>query len=205
MKSAHVYKPAPTRVPIHDVIASRWSPRGFAAERPVAREQVLALLEAARWAPSCFGEQPWRYIVWDRFVDASAWEQAVSCLAPANQEWARHAPVLMVSLAATNFSANGRPNRWAQHDTGAASENICLQATALGLVAHQMGGFDADKTCELFGIPADYTPMAMIAVGYQNAAEHLSAEARARETAPRERRPLSEIAFDGAWGRAVSL
>lgn len=204
MKTVHVHQPAPTHIPVHDVIAARWSPRGFAAERPVAREQTLSLLEAARWAPSCFGEQPWRYIVWDRFVDAAGWEQAVSCLAPGNRIWARHAPVLMVSLAAQNFRGDGQPNRWSQHDTGAASENICLQATALGLAAHQMGGFDVDRTRTLFGIPDDYMPMAMIAVGYLNAAEHLSAELRARETAPRERRPLIEIAFDGRWGRAIN-
>jgi nitroreductase len=203
MNSDMPRKPAITQVPIHDLIAQRWSTVAFAAQRPVSRAQLLALLESARWAPSCYGDQPWRYIVWDRFADAAAWERALSCLTPANQEWARHAPILMLSLSADVFRANGKPNRWAQHDTGAASENLCLQATALGLKAHQMGGFDADKARTLFGIPEDYTAMAMIAVGYQGTSEGLNDKLREREAAPRGRRPLEESFFAGVWGRAV--
>ena len=198
-------KPAITRAPIHDLIAQRWSPVAYDAQRSVNHEQLIALLEAARWAPSCFGDQPWRYIVWDRFADAAAWEQAQSCLAPGNQDWASNPPILMLSLAGSVFGANGKPNRWAQHDTGAASENICLQATALGLMAHQMGGFDADKARTLFGIPADYTPMAMIAVGYQSAPDGLNDKLRERDSAVRARRPLEEIFFAGVWGRAVEV
>lgn len=204
MSSQLLKKPAITHVPIHDVIAKRWSPRGFDAQRPVNRMQLTALLEAARWAPSCFGDQPWRYIVWDRFADAAGWEQAYACLTPGNQEWASQAPILMLSLASVVFSANGKPNRWAQHDTGAASENICLQATALGLMAHQMDGFDADKMRTLYGIPEGYTAMAMIAVGYQIEPGLLSDVLRDRENAPRERRPLEENFFEGTWGRAVT-
>jgi nitroreductase len=199
------HKPAITRVPIHDLIAQRWSPVAFDAQRPVSRAQLIALLEAARWAPSCFGDQPWRYIVWDRFTDAAAWEQAQSCLTPGNQNWAHNPPILMLSLAGSVFSANGNPNRWAQHDTGAASENICLQATALGLMAHQMGGFDVDQARTLFGIPADYTPMAMIAVGYQSTSEGLNDKLRQREAAARARRPLEEMFFADVWGRALEV
>ena len=205
MSSTLLKKPAITHVPIHEVIAQRWSPRGFDAQRPVSRTQLIALLEAARWAPSCFGDQPWRYIVWDRFADAAGWERAHACLAPSNQEWASQVPILMLSLASAVFSANGKPNRWAQHDTGAASENICLQATALGLMAHQMGGFDADKMQTLFGIPEGYTAMAMIAVGYQIEPAQLSDALRDRESVPRERRPLEENFFEGTWGRAVTI
>ena len=205
MSSKLLSKPAITHVPIHDLIAQRWSPRGFDVQRPVTRAQLTALFEAARWAPSCFGDQPWRYIVWDRFVDAAGWEQAQACLTPGNQEWASQAPILMLSLASAVFSANGKPNRWAQHDTGAASENICLQAIALGLMAHQMGGFDADKVKTLFGIPDGYTAMAMIAVGYQIEPDQLSDALRDRENAPRERRPLEENFFEGAWGRALTI
>ncbi len=203
MSSSILRKPAITGLPIHDLIARRWSPVAFDAQRPVSHSQLMALLEAARWAPSCFGDQPWRYIVWDRFTDAAAWELAYSCLTPGNQEWARNPPILMLSLAGSVFSANGKPNRWAQHDTGAASENICLQATALGLMAHQMGGFDADKARTLFGIPDDYTAMAMIAVGYHGTPAGLSDRLRLREAAARVRRPLGEIFFKDVWGRAV--
>ena len=205
MSSNIPHKPAITRVPIHELIAQRWSPVAFDPQRPVSRAQLIALLEAARWAPSCFGDQPWRYIVWDRFTDPAAWEQAQNCLTPGNQDWARNPPILMLSLAGSVFSATGKPNRWAQHDTGAASENICLQATALGLMAHQMGGFDADKARALFGIPEDYTAMAMIAVGYQGTSDVLNDKLREREAAARERRPLGEKFFAGAWGESVHI
>ncbi len=205
MSSNIPHKPAITHVPIHDLIAQRWSPVAFDPQRPVSHAQLIALLEAARWAPSCFGDQPWRYIIWDRFTDAVAWAQAQSCLTPGNQDWAHNPPILMLSLAGSVFSANGMPNRWAQHDTGAASENICLQATALGLMAHQMGGFDADKARTLFDIPANYTPMAMIAVGYQGTSESLNDKLREREAAARSRRPLEEMFFADVWGRALEV
>ena len=192
-------KPAITQQPIADLIARRWSPRAIAADRPVSREQLLALLEAARWAPSCFGDEPWRYLVWDRFHDAAGWQSAFECLAEGNRGWVKNAPVLLLSVATPRFGHNDAPNRWAQHDTGAASENLCLQATALGLVAHQMGGFDADKAKAAFAIPADHTCMAMIAVGHPAPADGLPDPLRDRELAPRTRKPLDRIAFAGRW------
>ena len=137
-------KPAVTRPPIAELIARRWSPRAMDSTQPVSRDHLLALLEAARWAPSCFGDQPWRYLVWDRFRDPAGWQQAFECLAEGNQSWVQNAPVLLLAVAAPAFGHNGQPNRWAQYDTGAASENLCLQAAALGLVAHQMGGFNPE-------------------------------------------------------------
>ncbi len=194
-------KPAVTQPPVAEIIARRWSPRAIDPNQPVSRDQLLALLEAARWAPSCFGDQPWRYLVWDRFRDPASWQQAFECLAEGNQGWVKNAPVLLLSLAAANFGHNDQPNRWAQHDTGAASENLCLQATALGLVAHQMGGFDPDKAKATFNVPAGYTCMAMIAVGFPGSVEVLPEALRERELAPRERKPLTQIVFEGSWGR----
>ena len=196
-------KHASTRVPIHDVLAARWSPRAFDASRPVSRAQILALLEAARWAPSCFGDEPWRYILWDRSTDEQAWQTAFDCLTPGNQAWCRNVPLLMVSIASAVFDQSGKTNRWAQHDTGAASENLVLQAVALGLAAHQMGGFDADKLKHAFGIPGEYTPMAMIAIGYQAPADILAEEQRQKELGPRARKPPETRFFSGAWGVSV--
>jgi nitroreductase len=197
-------KPAITATPIHDLLARRWSPRAFDAARPVSDAQLAALLEAARWAPSCNGDEPWRYLVWNRSADPAGWQQAFDCLTPGNQVWVKNVPVLLLSCAGSAFSFNRKPNRWAQHDTGAASMNLALQAVALGLAAHQMGGFDAEQARGAFGIPADYTPMAMIAVGWQAAPEVLPDDVKAKEVAPRKRQPMAERFFAGRWGKPVS-
>ena len=196
-------KPAITQVPIAELIAKRWSPRAFDASKPVSQAQIIALLEAARWAPSCFGDQPWRFLVWNKSMDESAWQKAFDCLAPSNQTWVKAAPVLMLTCADTLFGHNQQPNRWGQHDTGAAAENLCLQASSMGLAVHQMGGFNSDLAREKFVIPAQYTPMAMLAVGYEGDANNLPDDLKARELAQRKRKPLGELFFDGAWGKPV--
>ncbi len=198
-------KPAQTQVPIADIVALRWSARAIDPYTAVTRDELLALLEAARWAPSCFGEQPWRYLIWDKFHDPAGWDKAFACLSEGNKVWVKNAPVLLLSVAAPIFSTNGKPNRWSQHDTGAASENLCLQATALGLVAHQMGGFDPDQVRAAFAIPADHTCMAMIAVGHPAPSSILEGDLRTREEAPRQRLPLSECFFVGEWGKGIEL
>ena len=196
-------KPAITSVAIQETIANRWSPRAFDASKSVSQEQVIALLEAARWAPSCFGDEPWRFIVWNKGTNESAWQQAFDCIVPNNQTWVKAAPVLMLVCANTLFGHNQTPNRWGQYDTGAAAENLCLQASSMGLMVHQMGGFNADKARETFAIPDQYTPMAMLAVGYEGDANNLPDELKTRELAERKRKPLGELFFDSAWGTPV--
>jgi nitroreductase len=192
-------KPAPADYPLDDEIARRWSPRVFEKDRAVEREKIMALLEAARWAPSCFNEQPWRYLVFDG-SDAGAMARARACLVEGNA-WALEAPVLMISVARDNFSYNEKPNRTAQHDVGLASENLVLQAVELGLVTHQMAGFDLERARKEFGVPEGFTLLAMIAVGYpyRGGVEELPEKVRARELASRERKRVSEIAFAGDW------
>jgi nitroreductase len=197
-------KPARSAVPIHDLLARRWSPRAYDASRPVSGEQLTALMEAARWAPSCIGALPWRFLVWDRVCDADGWQRAFDCLDEGNRKWVMNAPLLMLSCAGSRFEHNGKLNRWSQHDTGLASENLVLQAVALGLVAHQMGGFDAARARAAFDIPDEYTPMAMIAIGYQAPAGVLDEETRNKELAERVRKPLAERFFEGQWGRSVA-
>lgn len=196
-------KPAITQTPIDDVLANRWSPRAYDASKPVTAEQLLSLLEAARWAPSCFGDQPWRFVVCDKTSQPEAWQRAYDCLVPSNQTWAVNAPVLILVCADTLFTHNQKPNRWGAYDTGAAAENLCVQATSLGLMAHQMGGFDGEKTREAFGVPAQFTLMAMLTVGYCAAADILPDDLRERELAPRTRRPLGELFFNGVWDKPV--
>lgn len=192
-------KPAPASHAIHDLIRQRWSPRAFDPSRPVARADLLSLLEAARWSASCFNDQPWRYLICDRFEDAESWQTMLDCLGESNQVWARNAPILLLSVASNHFGHNGNPNRWAGYDTGAATACLSLQAVALGLAVHQMGGFDATKATEAFGLPAESTPMAVLALGYQAAAETLNEALQSKELAPRTRKPLAEIGFWGKW------
>ncbi len=196
-------KPAITQVAIDTTIASRWSGRAYDAAKPVPQEQVIALLEAARWAPSCFGDEPWRFIVWNKASNPQGWQQAFDCLVPGNQAWVVNAPLLVLVCADTLFGHNQQPNRFAQYDTGAAAENLCLQAASMGMMAHQMGGFDANLAREKFNIPAQYTVMAMISVGYPAEIATLSGDALVRETAPRSRKPLSALFFDATWGVGI--
>jgi nitroreductase len=198
-------KPAATAVPVSPLIRRRWSGRAYDRERPVARENLLALLEAARWAPSCFGDQPWRYLICDRHVDAGAWQSLLECLSDGNRAWAGDAPVLMLALADSRFVHNDQPNRWGAYDTGAASMSICIQATDIGLMVHQMGGFDVDRARENLAVPERYVPMAAIAVGYQLPEARIPEPAREREFATRTRRPVRETFFEGRWGIPLSM
>jgi nitroreductase len=192
-----------TAQPIHDLLASRWSGRAYDPARPIERPHLLALLEAARWAPSCFGDQPWRFVFWDKTRDAVVWRRALDCLVEGNKAWAQQAPILMLTCADSVLTRNGSPNRWGQYDTGAAAVSLALQATALGLMVHQMGGFDAERARREFNIPERFTPMAMIAVGYQLPESAISADLKEREYGRRERRPLPELFFESSWGRGI--
>ncbi|TAN68954.1 MAG: nitroreductase [Methylobacter sp.] len=196
-------KPATTRVKIHDIIQARWSPRAFNADKQVRHDDLLALLEAAHWAPSCFNDQPWRFVVCNKATDETGWQHAFSTLAEKNKLWAKNAPVLILSVAMENFTHNGQPNRWAMYDTGAASVSLCLQATALGMCVHQMGGFDAEKAREVFNLPGDCRPMAMMAVGYQADVDVLADDFKEAELAARSRAALNERFYAGRWGKGI--
>jgi len=198
-------RPATTTLPVHDLLKRRWSPRAFDPNRPVTREQLKVLLEAGRWAPSCNGDEPWRYLIWDKGRDPQGWQKAYDCLNENNKKWVKNVPLLMLSCAGSAFEATGKPNRWTQHDTGAASVSMALQAVAMGLVIHQMGGWDADKARAAFAIPPEYTPMAMIAVGYQASPDILDEETKAKEMRPRGRKPVVERFYEGGWGKGIAL
>jgi nitroreductase len=195
------HKPAITRVKIHDLLETRWSPRAFDPDKKVSPDDLIALLEAARWAPSCFNDQPWRYIVCVKATDEVGWQNGLSTLAERNKLWAKNAPILMLSIAMESFGHSGKPNRWAMYDTGAASACLCLQATALGLIVHQMGGFDAEKAREVFKLPNDCMPMSMMAVGYQAEIDKLDETFKEAELAPRSRAPLDQRFYFGQWGK----
>jgi nitroreductase len=189
--------------PLHDLIAERWSPRAF-DDRTVTKEQLRALFEAARWAPSCFNDQPWTYVVGVKGAsdDGGAWQKVHDALVPPNQAWAHRAPVLAIAVARLQFAFNGKPNRHALYDTGAASMSLSYQAQAMGLVVHQMGGFDVDAARTAFGIEDTHDPIAALAIGYAAPASVLEGDLRERELAPRERRAANETFFGGTFGTA---
>jgi nitroreductase len=196
-------KPAPVNYPVHELIASRWSPRAFDPQRSVTTAQLCQLLEAARWSASCSNEQPWQFIVTTH--NTSGYTKLLNCLVPANGVWAKNAPVLILVLARTTFRRNDSPNDWALYDAGQATASLVLQATALGLVAHQMAGFDAAAAVDQLQIPATVRPVAVIALGYGADPTTLpTPELQERETAPRTRFGLAEFTFGDNWGEPWS-
>jgi nitroreductase len=190
--------PAPAQFPIDPLLANRWSPRSF-ADRGVEPAKLRQLFEAARWAASCYNDQPWYYLVATR-DDSAGFQKMLACLVEFNQAWAKSAPVLAISVARTKFKHDGSPNRHAQHDVGAASATLAIQAHSLGLAIHQMGGFDANRLRDTYHIPPDHEPMAAIAIGYPGDPSTLPDKLRERETAPRTRRPTSDFVYSGDWG-----
>lgn len=196
-------KQATTIVPIHDLIASRWSGRAFDPAKNISEETLLALLEASRWAPSCYGDQPWHFIIFNRAEDEAAWKTAQATLVEKNHQWAQHAPVLILATAARTFRGNGKPNQWAEYDTGAAVMSLSLQATSMGLMTHQIGGYDSDAARKAFNVPADVQLLAMIAVGYPGSLENLDENFQQLETRPRQRNALEQHFYTGRWGKSI--
>lgn len=190
--------PASTNYAIHDLIRRRWSPRSF-DDRPVEKDVISRILEAARWAPSCYNDQPWHFIVGRQ--DTDTYDCLFKCLYEGNQEWASQAPVLMLSVARTKFEHNGEENRHALHDVGLAVENLILQALDENLFAHQMAGFDREQANESFSIPPDHEPVAAIAMGYPDESEPSSEG----DELKRSRKPQSEFVFSGEWGTPAEV
>lgn len=196
-------KQASPDYPIQHFLADRWSPYGF-SDRPVAEADLGSLFEAARWAPSSYNEQPWTYFVALR-KNAAEFERLLSCLLPANQAWAKAAPVLVLGVVSRRFAKNHQDNRAAVHDLGLASANLVLEATARGLSVHQMIGILPDRACELYQIPEHTEAWTAMAIGYQANATDLADSLKERDLAPRQRKPISQFVFTGTWGQAASL
>ncbi|WP_244180339.1 nitroreductase family protein [Amycolatopsis pretoriensis] len=191
-------KPAVTSVPIAALMAERWSPRALDSSFSVTSDQVRALLEAARWAPSFGNTQPARYLVGLR--GTPSFDAILSTLNSGNQAWARRASLLLIGVMVTTNAKGSVP--YAEYGLGLASENLVLQAVELGLVAHQMAGFSASDVSAAFGLPDDAIPKVAIAVGSPAAPEVLEEDWRVeREKSERVRVPLEEFAFTDQWGK----
>ncbi len=191
-------KSAATDHPIHPLLAERWSPYAF-ADRPVSEADLRSLFEAARWAPSSYNEQPWRFIV-ARREDGPAFEDLLSCLVPTNQVWAKAAPVLALGIVSLRFERNGKENRAAVHDLGLAAGNLSIEATSRGLAVHQMIGIDPERARAFYAIPEDCEAWTGWAIGHRGDPDRLPESHRDRDRAPRQRKPLGELVFGERFG-----
>ena len=184
----------PETVELHPLIATRWSPRGF-TDQKIDPLELRSLFEAARWAASCFNEQPWRFVVATK-DSPEEFQKVLDVLVPQNQAWARTAWAIGVTAAKKTFTHNGKPNYYGMHDTGAGLAVLAVQATALGLHLHAMGGFDQAKARADFGIPEDFELGAAFAIGY--------VEGSPEPPTTRTRKPLGEMVFGTQWGTTAA-
>jgi nitroreductase len=180
---------------IHSLILNRWSPRSMTGEG-ITYEDLMGLFEAARWAPSSYNNQPWRFIYATR--DTKHWEVLFNLLIEGNKAWAKVTSVLIVAIARKNFEFNEKPARTNQFDAGAAWETLALEATFRGLATHGMQGFDYEKARKDLEIPENFDILAMIAVGRRAPREHLQPQLQEREY-PSDRKPLKDIVMEAKF------
>ncbi len=193
-------KPATVDHPVHPLIQARWSPRAF-SERSVEREVLQSLLEAARWAPSAYNDQPWAFLM-ARREETAAFDRILEGLVPANQIWAKRASVLMVGLARTRFAHNGKPNRHALYDLGQAVATMTIEAVHRGLLVHQMGGIRREALRDAHQLPRGIEPVCGIAMGYPGDPDALPVTLAGRERAPRSRHPQGQFVYTKRYGEA---
>ena len=186
---------AEPKYPIHKLLVQRHSPYAFDPDREVSSEDVDSLFEAARWTMSSYNAQPWRYIVAHRGQER--WRKIYECLVEGNQPWAVNAAVLALGLTRTTFAYNGKPNVAAEHDLGAASAMLTVEATARGLAVHQMIGIEPEKVLETFDLPEDVKPLTALAIGYPGDASQIPAAYAERDEKPRERMPQADFLLQG--------
>ena len=183
---------------IMPVLTQRRSPRAY-SDQVVPAAVVEQVFTAASSAASCYGEQPWRYLMGSQASSPEAHAKILSSFMEFNQAWAKQAPVLAVGVAKLTFSHDGNANGWAKYDVGQATATLAVQATELGLQIHQMAGFSPDALRAAFNIPEGFEPVVVFTLGYPGPASDLPDGLREKETAPRVRKPLAEFLFEGAW------
>lgn len=188
--------------PVQEFVAKRWSPVSFDG-RAIDRAELLSIFEAARWAPSAFNEQPWRYIVASR-EDGEAFEALLSCLVDSNRAWAEHASAVALGVTANTFARNGKTNAYARHDLGLASGQLCAEAAAREVQVHQMAGILPDKAREIYSIPENFEAVTALALGYPGENTELDESIRDRDQQARSRRPLGATLFGKSWDEPYS-
>ncbi len=179
---------------LSDLFILRHSGKNFKVQ-PLTEDQIQALIQSARWTPSGFNDQPWNFIFCDRFTTPEAYVKVLDCIS--GQNWLDDIPLFVIVIARSNFLYNDKANKWANYDTGAAAFAMSLQATYMGLMAHQIGGFDNEKIIQEFNLPHGYSPLTIIAIGYEDTELPC-------EEPPRTRLPVSDNFFSGEWERSFN-
>lgn len=195
MRELETERPRKSTYPINPLILNRWSPRSMTGQ-DLDNEEIMPLFEAARWAPSSYNNQPWRFIYAKR--NTEHWERLFNLLAEGNKTWAINSSLLVVVISRKNFEHNEKPARTHQFDAGSAWENLALEAFSRGLVAHGMQGFDYDKARIDLEIPDNFEVMAMIAIGKKGPREGLPPELQEKEKLT-DRKPLTDIVMEGIY------
>ncbi|MCF8360299.1 MAG: nitroreductase family protein [Prolixibacteraceae bacterium] len=184
-------------VTINPVIKNRYSPRAY-DDKPLSKEVINSLFEAARWAASSRNSQPWRFI-YATPDDAEQWDKLFDCLIPFNQDWVKTAPFLMMALVQKTDPERNTQRKNAAYDLGLAMGNFTAQAGHLGLYLRNMGGFSADKARENFNIPVIFEPVVMLAAGYLGDESKLDENLSVPKGQDRTRKYLDKLVFNGDW------
>lgn len=190
-----IENPADVEVPIHPVLRHRWSPKGF-TDRQISEETLRSILEAARWAPSSYNEQPWRFVVATKY-EPETHDQMVEMLTKGNQRWAKSAPVLMLAFVRTTFEKTGAKNRIAAHDLGQSVAQMTVEAVSRGVFVHQMAGIQLKRIRQTYDVPESLKPAVGIALGYAPDPSDLSDDEVELQLKDRARKPLRELAYRG--------
>jgi nitroreductase len=193
---------AKTIYAINHLSKIRWSPRAF-DERPVEKDKIRSILEAARWSPSAGNEQPWRFMI--GFRDDETWQKIFETLDESNKVWVKPVPVLMLSIGKKVLSRKNTPYAHFQYDTGQSVAHLTFEATNQGLFVHQMAGFDPEKAILEFNIPEDHQPLTVIALGYITDPSSLPPDLQKRELAVRKRKDFNELVFSVTFGQKSNL
>jgi nitroreductase len=178
---------------ILEIIQERWSPYSFSSAH-VEEFKLKAMFEAAGYAPSCRNEQPWIFVYATR-ENTRIFADYLEFMTDSNKVWAKEAYAIIISMARTKFALNGKPNRWAFHDTGMAVQNLLLQALAMDIYVHQMAGYSIEKVKEYFKLDETIEPVAVMAVGYIGDGNLLSPELLKRDEKRRPRKSLHDYAY----------
>lgn len=183
--------------PIHVFFHQRFSPYSF-SNKPINQKDLQAIFEAARFAPSCFNEQPWRYLIATQ-GNPLEFEKILKCLVPGNQEWAKFPFALAIGIAKENFTLNDKPNAPALHDLGTAGAYLTFEAHSRGLFVHQMAGILPEEVKKSFSIPEGFRPLTGLAIGYLGTTPQTPQTIIDRDKEIKPRKALQDIVFSGQW------